>query len=561
MTDPKSTPEASSAAAPAAEKTEKKAKKPGWISGWIPPSLILVIGCFLLIWLQFFFQPLRGQAIINLATVVVVGLSLIELAVWFCFLSRFSRKTVVIVMLALIFSGVGFASSVQRVEFDGDMNANFIYRWEKEPELQTTQGEVTQEGEQVFEIQPTDMSQYRGSHTDGIIPGPALNRDWTAKPPRELWRTDIGAGYASMAIVGDSLITIEQRGDKEAVTCYVASTGKLKWAYEYPARFYEAMGGLGPRTTPTVAEQKVYVSGAAGDIVCLDFWTGKKIWHRNLLADLGIPNVTWGNSSSPVLHGSMLIVNPGGAVGNGLMALNKDTGETDWEGEGIFQYGPENPQNYAGYSTPIIATVDGVEQIVMFDGHGLSGHQPDNGKLLWHFGYLNEAGVNSAQPIILEDGQRIFISASYGQGSSLVKVTHTPAAEGDSAEQGTWQLEELWHDARLLRSKYASAIFFEDHIYGLDEGIMMCIEPVEGKKLWKAGRYGHGQMLFSDGCLIILAEDGKLHLVEPNPTEFRPITEMTVLPNTSRVWNPPALSRGIVYVRDHQSMAAFDLNQ
>jgi len=535
-----------------AASAESPSQNRNWYRAWgMPVSTIVIIGLGL-IWARYFFDPLQGRAIVNFVTVSLVGSLAILLAFWFCCLSYFSRRTVLTIMIPLVLVGIGWAASVRSVEFDGDMNADFVYRWEPKAQLQEVQTAELAGEDKEFVVTATDMPAYRGLNRDGIVVGPALNTNWEGNPPKELWRTNVGEGYASMAVVGDSLITLEQRDTQEAITCYDTKTGQLKWKHAYEARFFEAMGGLGPRTTPTVVDGQVYSAGASGDVVCLDFWTGKPIWSRNLLEELEIPNVIWGISSSPLIYQNMVVVNVGGPAGDGLVALDRETGKTIWQAEGTKEYTAEQSTSYAGYSSPDVMTIRGVEQIVMFDGFGLTSYEPLSGRRLWNYEHKNGAGVNAAQPILLDDGQHIFISASYGMGSALVDI---------QKKDDNWTATKVWHDTRVLRSKFANAIYHSGHVFGLDEGILMCIDPLTGDKRWKSGRYGHGQMLLTHELLVILAEDGTLNLVAADPTEFRQLATMTVLPNATKVWNPPALADGIVYVRDHREMAAFDLRE
>ncbi len=525
-----------------------------WIRAWgIPVALMISLaGSFY--WVRYVYETIAGQNWVNLLTVIIVGSQIILLLLWFCFLSYFRRKTVWTTMLVLLLCGSGWAASIRDFHFDGDMNLYISYRWDPLPKSpQKTAVAADREAETAeFAILPTDMPAYRGIRRDGIVEGPVLRTDWKQNPLVELWRTPVGAGYASMAVVGNSLVTIEQRDQNEAVTCYDIRNGKLRWIHQYPARFFEAMGGLGPRTTPTISQGVVVSMGAMGDVTCLDFQTGKLIWARNILHDLKIPNVVWGMSSSPLVYGETVCINPGGPQGNGLVGLSLKDGSILWKCAGVDQFDEAgNSQNLCGYSSPMLREIDGLEQIIIFDGHGLSGHDMTNGKQLWHHAYINGAKVNCAQPIVLENRKDVFISSSYSMGSALLHV--------EQDRQGGWQVAEIWHDVRIMRTKFSSPVYHQGYVYGLDEGILMCIDPKTGKKQWKKGRYGHGQVLLTHDQLLIIAENGDLAMVKADPEKFQELARQKVLPRTSRVWNPHALVDGTVYVRDHLEMAAFDL--
>ncbi len=544
---------------PEANKTSVQISEPAsrknWFRAWGIPVLLLISLTGSFYWVRFVYETIAGQNWVNMLTVIIVGSQVILLVLWFCFLSYFRRKTVWLTMLVLFLGGAGWASSIRDFNFDGDMNLYLSYRWDPLPEPpQELFASIDQQDDEAaeFVILPVDMPAYRGTRRDGIVEGPVLRTDWQQNPLVELWRTPVGAGYASMSVVGDSLLTIEQREQNEAITCYDTRNGKLRWIHQYPARFFEAMGGLGPRTTPTVSQEVVVSMGAAGDITCLDFKTGKLIWARNLLRELKIPNVVWGMSSSPLIYGNTVCVNPGGPKGNGLMGLNLKDGSTLWKCAGVEQFDDaENKENFCGYSSPMIREIDGVQQIIIFDGHGLSGHDLTSGKQLWHHKYINGARVNCAQPIVLENQKDVFISSSYSMGSALLNIEQT--------EGSIWKVSEVWHDVKIMRTKFSSPVYYQGYVYGLDEGILMCIDPKTGKKQWKKGRYGHGQVLLTHDQLLIIAEDGDLAIVKADPAKFQELARQKVLPRTSRVWNPHTLVDGIVYVRDHLEMAAFNL--
>lgn len=527
--------------------------KRNWIRAWGIPVVLMISLAGSFYWVRYVYETIAGQNWVNLLTVIIVGSQLILLLLWFCFLSYFKRKTVWTTVLVLLLCGTGWASSIRDFNFDGDMNLYVSYYWDPLPQTPQKTAAASQDTETAeFAILSTDMPAYRGIRRDGIVEGPVLRTDWKQNPLIELWRTPVGAGYASMAVVGNSLVTIEQRDQNEAISCYDTRSGKLRWLYEYPARFFEAMGGLGPRTTPTISQGLVVSMGAMGDVTCLDFRSGKLIWARNILADLKIPNVVWGMSSSPLIYGETVCINPGGPQGNGLVGLSLKDGSTLWKCAGVDQFDEAaNNQNLCGYSSPMLREIDGFRQIVIFDGHGLSGHDMTNGKQLWHHKYVNGAKVNCAQPIVLENQQDVFISSSYSMGSALLHI--------EQVEQGKWTVKEIWHDVRIMRTKFTSPVYYQGYVYGLDEGILMCIDPKTGKKQWKRGRYGHGQVLLTHDQLLIIAEDGDLAIVKADPDKFQELARQKVLPRTSRVWNPHALVDGIVYVRDHLEMAAFDL--
>lgn len=534
------------------------------LGGFLAPVIIIACTAALLLWLNFAFGAalgldLYGPAIKNIMIQSVFLLGCILLTVWFAFFSPFQKSTVRKGLVFGVLALGAFFASIKQIEPDGDMWVNLHFRWqgnenerlleEQKKELETN---VQLSVEESF--RPEDMPAYRGGNRDGIVIGPILREDWKQKPLVENWRQPIGGGYAQFAVQGDLLVTIEQRKENEAITCYSAETGKLKWIYEYSANFFEAMGGEGPRTTPTIHDGKVFSVGAEGNVVCLDLSSGEKIWSKNMLKENDVPNVIWGMSSSPLIVDDMVVVNPGGPKGNGMIAYNIETGDTVWTGKGVSEFQADPPltpenENRCGYSSPMLAEIAGVRQIILLDGQGLSGYQIFDGKQLWHYEFNNGPDVNVAQPIVLKDDQ-IFICASYGIGSVLLKVNF---------QDDQWAVKESWKNIRIMRCKFTSPVLYEDHVYGLDEGIMMCIDPYTGKKKWKKGRFGNGQILITGDQILIMGEKGDLAIVKANPEKYQEVARTKVLTKSVKVWNPHALVDGQVFVRDHVEMASFDL--
>ena len=244
-------------------------------------------------------------------------------------------------------------------------------------------------------------------------------------------------------------MTLEQRGDQEAVVCYDKTTGRERWIHEYPASFYEAVGGPGPRATPTIIEGEVFSYGAEGDLVCLDLLTGQLKWHADALPD-ELKNVTWGLSSSPLVIENLVLVEAGGDDGDGLIAYERSTGEIVWKRPGVETIPPVDDQdreNRAGYGSPLLVTLHGVRQVLIFDGEGLRSHVPETGEELWFHEFRNSPGVNVAQPIIFDDG-RVFLSQSYGVGCRMIQVGH---------ESDTWSTETLWENLNM-KCKFTSPV-------------------------------------------------------------------------------------------------------
>jgi outer membrane protein assembly factor BamB len=476
-----------------------------------------------------------------LTTNIAVLLGTLLLCFWLVFFSgwRMWQSLGILVCAALVGYGI-----VGRVSFSGDMVPTFHYRWEHDRatllEEQRAKQKHIEKSSEAFAHTPGDYAEYRGVKRDGVVPGPVLAREWKTQPPKERWRQPIGGGYAGFVVQGSVAVTIEQRRDQEAVVCYDTATGTEIWAYSYPADFQETMGGPGPRATPTIAGDEVYSLGAAGDLVCLDLKTGKKKWAVNVLANNA--NIMWAMSGSPLIYENMVIVNPGAqtsaAQGKALCAFNRANGELIWA----------SGDTKAGYSSPMLATLAGKLQVLLFDADCLAGYDIKDGKLLWKKDWPGYNGINVAQPLVLDD-DRVFVSRSYDVGAALMLKI--------SVEGGKWQFKPLWEN-KNLRCKFTSPVLYQGYIYGLDEGILACVDASTGERKWRDGRYGHGQILLSGDLILILSESGKLVLVQAAPDAHHELGSIQAI-NGDKTWNHLALAQGVAYLRNHLEMACFEL--
>jgi outer membrane protein assembly factor BamB len=385
---------------------------------------------------------------------------------------------------------------------------------------------------------PNDFPQFLGPHRTGVLPNATIAADWTKTPPREVWRRSIGQGWGSFAIVGNYAFTQEQRGgENECVCCYRLSDGMRGWEHANTARF-EGLGGVGPSATPTVADGRVYAIGNTGILNCLEGATGQVVWTVNILEDVGAKNVaSHGTCASPLVDGNRVIVCPTGAGGPSLAAYDRATGRRLWA-EGTEQ---------ASYCSPMIAEIDRVRQIVVANAAGVAGHDFDNGKPLWQFPWTNGERINVAQPIVVAP-DAVFFSTGYGKGAVAIRVTY---------RKGEWGCEMLREFTRAMKTKFTTPVPFENQIYGLDDGILECLDLGSVKWRWKDGRYGHGQILLAGNRLIVQAENGTVVLVEPSPERLIERGRIPAL--SSRTWNNPALAGRMLMVRNDREAVCYEL--
>jgi len=374
---------------------------------------------------------------------------------------------------------------------------------------------------------------FRGPKRDGVYEEMDILTTWPADGLPLLWKQPIGGGYASFVADAQRAFTIEQRRSQEVVAAYDMETGRELWAHSWDANFRESMGGDGPRATPTWHEGRLYALGALGELRCLDARSGKLLWKRNILNDAQAGNLQWGMSAAPLIVDDKVIVLPGGRPGKSVVAYNKDTGAIVWQALDDKQ----------AYTSPALATVSGQRQILMISAQRLAGLAPEDGRLLWEFPWVTSYDVNSAQPLVISDS-RVFVSSGYGHGAALVEV----------ANLGRFTAKLLWQNVNM-KNKFNSSVYYQGHIYGLDEAILSCVNTETGERRWKGGRYGYGQLLLASGHLIVLTESGDVVLVKATPDSHVEVSRFSTI--EGRTWNHPALANGRLLVRNTTQMACF----
>lgn len=384
------------------------------------------------------------------------------------------------------------------------------------------------------EVKSAYWTDFRGPKRDGHYDETPIVTDWPAGGLKPLWRQPIGGGYASFVVANGRAFTIEQRRRREVVTAYDVPTGRELWAHGWDAEFRETLGGDGPRACPTWHEGRLYALGAAGELRCLDAETGKRIWSRNILADNDAQNLQWGMAAAPLIVDGKVIVLPGGPGGKSVVAYDQRTGAPVWKALDDKQ----------AYTSPMLVTLAGKRQLLVVSAQRIMGLTVEAGSLLWEYPWTTEYDINVAQPIVI-GANRVFLSASYGHGSTLLEVT--PAEKG-------FQVRKMWANTHM-KNKFSSPVLYEGYIYGLDEAILACISAETGELKWKGGHYGYGQALLASGHLIVTTEEGDLALVKATPERHQEVARFSAI--SGKTWNVPALAEGYLLVRNAEEMAGF----
>jgi outer membrane protein assembly factor BamB len=485
----------------------------------------------------------------NWVIVISLFVAIMAQLLWFAFASG-HRRLIRLLPLSTVLAALAVASCALEVAgWSGAMVPSFRLRGSGSPDerLRAPATEPPAARVDLATTTANDFPQFLGPQRNLLVADRGLARDWKARPPRMRWRQPIGAGWSAFAAVNGCAVTMEQRGPNELVTCYAAGTGQLLWSHAIQARHDSLLGGVGPRSTPTIDDGRVYALGATGILRCLDGSTGQPLWVCDLLAMYGITpeqeqkSVAWGRAASPLVVGPMVIVPAGGPPDGrkvSLVALDKVTGKKRWEGG----------DQQIGYSSPALMELHETQQVVIVNESSVSGHALQSGQQLWRRPWPGSSSTdaNTSQAVAVGDN-RILVSKGYGGGAELFRVT---------VDSGQWTTELLWHE-NVLKTKLTNVVIYQGHAYGLDDGILSCVEVDTGRRRWKRGRYGHGQILLVGDLLLVLAESGELFLVQPTPERHQVLGSIPVLEGVT--WNNLCLHGSSLLVRNAQEAACYDL--
>ncbi len=486
------------------------------------------------------------HAIANVIAMGSVAVAVMALLVWFTFFSRQSwivRWTPPLMVVAAI--AIFFAFYRLEGTFGG-LVPIFVPRWRHELAVAPSTGvkvplNVTTDD---------DFPQFLGPNRDLAVDQISLARDWRARPPKLIWKHEIGTGHSAFSAVNGYAVTMEQRDEQELVTCYDLRTGVLQWSHAVHARHSQFLGGTGPRSTPTIYQGKVFALGATGILRCLDGTNGSLVWTKNVLEETGVTpeddakQVLWGHAGSPLIVENLVVV-PGGGPSAGpkfsLLAFDRETGRRIWQAG----------DRQISYASPSLARLGGVRQIVIVNENNISGHNAATGAMLWEYAWpgSSNSSASTSQAIAVGD-DRVLASKGYGEGSALFNVKH-------DGETDRWTTETIWHHARNLQTKMTNVVVYKDFVYGLSDGILECVELSTGARQWKSGHYYHGQILRVGELLLVETEDGEIMLVELTPEAHRELGSFEAIEGKS--WNNLCLYSRYLLVRNSNEAACYEL--
>jgi len=514
---------------------------------WFPVAVVLLIAVLIVV--VFFIEKIQFAR--YLAAILLTLLGGLIILVWYLLRRDVTWKRkrwvlVVSLLVPILFLGVF------RVEYAGAGYPNkFVPRWTPVAgsdlaELSPTPTALLTEAAQAVPNENAEVMKaaynFSGPGRIHTIPERAFSTDWSANPPKELWRRDVGTGWGSFSVAQGRAFTMEQRGDEELTICYHLLTGEPLWATSREVRFDEGMSGSGPRSTPFIDGERLYALGGVGDLACQSVKDGSIIWQRNILKGPGNEdrgNLYYGKACTPLRVGDLVVVT-GGKRGGSLLAYNAESGEPVWVGG--------DASEESRYASPAMATLAGRDMILAVNQNSLTGHAPDTGEVILRIDWPGGGFPKSSQPIPI-GGDRLFCTASYGMNSFVAEISE--GADGKLTSKDVWRRNRM-------KTKFSTSPPYKGYSYGLDEGIFCCVDLADGEKIWKGGRYGYGQNLLVEDVVVMQMErTGEIVLIEPNPTELKELARLEAL--SGKTWNAPSIAGRYLLVRNGQEAACFEL--
>ncbi|MEY4386828.1 MAG: Quinohemoprotein alcohol dehydrogenase precursor [Verrucomicrobiota bacterium] len=363
-----------------------------------------------------------------------------------------------------------------------------------------------------------DWPRFRGPNQDGVSKETGLNAKAVEGGAKIAWKTSVGTGFASITIANGRAYTMGNAEAKDTIWCLDVNTGKEIWKFTYDEELKPNLYEGGPNATPTVDGDRVYTLSKTGRAICLDAAKGTVIWNKALAKELGAKKPEWGFAGSVLIEGDLAIYN----VGSAGTALNKQTGDVVWKsGAGA-----------SGYSQAIAANV-GKERVAVFmAAEDCVAVNLKTGAVAWRYPWKTDYNINAADPLIA--GQKVFVSSGYNHGASVFEVADS-------------QPKKIWEN-KNLRNQFSSSVLWKDHIYGVDDNQLRCVDFATGEVKWTDKASGKGTLILADGKLLVLSEKGELMIADASPEAFKPLSRAQIL--GGKCWTAPALANGKLYARN-----------
>jgi outer membrane protein assembly factor BamB len=349
--------------------------------------------------------------------------------------------------------------------------------------------------------------------------------------------SNLGAGYGSLAVKGDRIYVQSLIGRQSTVAALNRGDGRLIWSRAIGPGANDDRGP-GPRGTPTIDGDRLYVLTETGDLACIRAQDGVVLWQRNILRDFSGRNIEWLISESPLIDGNNVIVTPGGRNA-GVVALDKMSGRTVWAAKEL--------SDEAGYASPIVADVQGVRTIMTLTSNAGVGLRASDGKLMWRYTRAANYTANITTPVFHDN--KVFYTSAYDTGGALL---------GLRAQAGEVRSQEIYF-TREMQNHHGGVVLVNGYLYGFNNSILTCLEFATGKMMWRHRSVGKGSLTYANGDLYILSENNVVGLAEASPTGYREKGRFQIPDQGLPSWAHPVVSGGKLYIRNQGALASYDI--
>lgn len=404
-------------------------------------------------------------------------------------------------------------------------------------------------------LHAAEWPEYRGPSHDGRS-SERISKTWPANGPKQLWKVESSGGFSSFVVGSGRCFTILTRdkdgASMETLVALDADTGKELWASPLSVAKFDGGGnagtetnggGDGPRSTPALDGNRVYTLSGRLVLQCFDAAKGTEVWSRDLMKQHAGRNISWQNAQSPVIEGDSVFV-AGGGPDQSLLAINKKDGSVVWKGF----------DEKMTHATCVPATIHGQRQVIFFVQSGLVSVEPNTGKELWRYAHPYKVST-AASPVV--SGDIVYCSSGYGVGGGAARI---------SKEGSSWKATQLYFKEgnKPLANHWSTPVLHDGHLYGMFQfkeygnGPVKCVNIESGEVKWEKAGFGPGHVIYVDGHILALADDGRLVLIEATPSGYKETASVDVL--DGKCWTTPVVAGGRIYARSTKQAVCLDVS-